>query len=367
MTLVRLKGLNRVRKRRADGSETVYWYAWKGGPRLPGKPNSTEFMAAYDAALAARKAPASDTLAGLVTLYKSKPEYLQLGASTRREWTQWLDRIVVQGKTRQGVKWGLGDLPMSRLDDTRVRAFIMDWRDQWAASPRTADYGIQVLSRVLGFAVQRGLLSMNRAAGIPHLYDADRADLIWDAADLARFCAAAPPPVTQALRLACLTGLRRGDLVKLQWRHVGDLAIEIPTNKSGRKRIATIPLLAEAKALLAEIGRRGALQTVLTNAHGGQWGVGSLSHRIGHFAGQVKVERSLHDARGTFATRLRMAGLTADEIAGIMGWEVDQVERILARYVDQARVIRALVNKVERNERRAQAPNFLPTAPADDT
>jgi len=55
---VRLKGLNRVTKRLADGKTVSYRYAWKGGPRLPGKPGDPDFMAAYNAALATRvKAP----------------------------------------------------------------------------------------------------------------------------------------------------------------------------------------------------------------------------------------------------------------------------------------------------------------------
>ena len=33
---VRLKGLNSIRKRLADGTYRTYWYAWKGGPPLRG-------------------------------------------------------------------------------------------------------------------------------------------------------------------------------------------------------------------------------------------------------------------------------------------------------------------------------------------
>ena len=33
---VNLKGINRITKRLADGSSVTYYYAWKGGPRLPG-------------------------------------------------------------------------------------------------------------------------------------------------------------------------------------------------------------------------------------------------------------------------------------------------------------------------------------------
>ena len=40
MVRVRLKGLNSIRKKLADGSTVTYWYAWKGGPRLTGSPGS---------------------------------------------------------------------------------------------------------------------------------------------------------------------------------------------------------------------------------------------------------------------------------------------------------------------------------------
>jgi len=31
---IRLKGLNSITKRLADGTTRTYWYAWKGGPPL---------------------------------------------------------------------------------------------------------------------------------------------------------------------------------------------------------------------------------------------------------------------------------------------------------------------------------------------
>lgn len=76
MARVRIKGLNRTVARAADGREVVYWYAWKGGPRLPGGPGSPEFLAAYAQAVADRKAAHAgppDTLAGLVARYKAAP------------------------------------------------------------------------------------------------------------------------------------------------------------------------------------------------------------------------------------------------------------------------------------------------------
>jgi hypothetical protein len=44
---VHLKGINSIRKKLSDGSVRVYYYAWKGGPRLPGRPGDPEFVDAY--------------------------------------------------------------------------------------------------------------------------------------------------------------------------------------------------------------------------------------------------------------------------------------------------------------------------------
>lgn len=249
MPYVRLKGLNRVATRGRDGRPVVYWYAWKGGPRLEGEPGTAAFIDAYNRAVAARRAPARDDLRGLVVKYKSSPEWARNAPSTKAEWSRWLDKIM----DTDGVV-AIGELPLAALDDRRVRAELLAWRDQFAATPRSADYAMQVLSRVLNFGVDRGLLAINAAAGVKALYTVDRADQIWTAADLARFIAAAPSPeVAFIVQLACLTGLRREDLVRLQWSHVGDLAIVMATGKSRGKRTVTVPMIDDTRALLARI------------------------------------------------------------------------------------------------------------------
>ena len=54
---VRLKGINLIRKRLADGSLRAYYYAWKGVPALRGEPGTPEFMAWYNDAAASKVPP----------------------------------------------------------------------------------------------------------------------------------------------------------------------------------------------------------------------------------------------------------------------------------------------------------------------
>lgn len=369
MAIVRLKGLNRVRKRLKDGREVVYWYAWKGGPKLDGQPGSPEFLASYNRAVEARRAPAHENLAALVSRYRASPEYLQkLAPATRKEWARWLDRIAADTDALD-----IGGLPLKALDDRRVRADLLEWRDQWADRPRSADYAMQVLSRVLAHGVDRGHLAINVVAGVAQLYASDRADQVWSRDEIERTAAAAASPeVGVIVRLACLTGLRRTSLTKLSWSHVGDLAIVMPAAKKrrGQARAIVIPLLDDTRRLLAEIraqqlARHAQLAaqaarkkrpppaeptTVLTNTRGLPWTPDGLETQVIKAKAAAGVDKHLHDARGTFATRLRLAGLTASEIADVLGWEEDRVQRLLDVYVDRDSVVRALATRLNRKD-----------------
>lgn len=371
MPSVKLKGLNRVKKRLKDGREVIHYYAWKGGPALKGKPGSPEFVASYNEAVAQRRTPQKDTLAGLVQAYRMSPEFQRLAPSTRKEWATWLDRIAADETDKD-----IGGLPVKLLDDRRVKADLLDWRDQWANRPRAADYGMQVLSRVLGWSVGRGRLAINAAAGSEQLYSNNRADQIWLACETNLYVAKAPSPeVGFIVPLAILTGLRREDLARLdEDEHIGDLAIVMATGKSQGRKIVRVPLIPEAKDLLAEIRaqklrrhaelcerarRKGKpeppLSTrVLTNTRGKAWTVNGLEHQVIDTKAKAGIDKHLHDCRGTFGTRLRKAGLTAPEIADILGWEEDRVNRLLATYVDQDAIIQAIAERIGRSETREQ-------------
>jgi hypothetical protein len=55
---------------------------------------------------------------------------------------------------RHGWTELLGDLRIAQFErPEKIRPIIRRWRNQWADKPRTADYAMQVLSRVLSHAV----------------------------------------------------------------------------------------------------------------------------------------------------------------------------------------------------------------------
>jgi integrase len=221
---------------------------------------------------------------------------------------------------------------------------------------------IQVLSRLLSWGVDRTRLTNNVAEGIASLYENNRSDIIWLPSHFEAFNAQASIEVQEAVALAACTGLRRGDLVKLPRAAIGDHAIVWNTGKSRGRALVVIPLLAETKALLKSIEERWEAEqqaqrpsrrkpfpeTVLSNSRWQPWTPMGFGSRFNDAKVESGIEVNLHDLRGTFATRCMIAGLTDQEIADILGWTTKEVAAIRVKYVDQARVVVAIGERLAR-------------------
>ncbi len=335
MVSVVLKGVAKV-----TAKGRTYYYAWRGGPRLQGKPGSPEFIASFNEAIASRRTADDGKVRGLVAHYRASPAFTGLAPTTRKIWTPWLDRIVER----------FGDYRVGLFDHPeKMRPIIKRWRDQWADRPRSADYAIQVLSRVMTHAVDLDRISANPCEGVKSLYVVDRADTIWTDDDLAAFRKAASPEVWRGVLLASLTGFRAEDLRRLSWSHVGELEITIPTNKSRGGRSAFVPLYDALRDALAEMPRRST--AVLTNEKGRPWkdGPNGSGFREARETALPGRDLHFHDLRGTFATRAHLAGLSNREIAELLAWDEARVDRIIRRYVGRKAIAEGMIQKLNRN------------------
>ena len=72
---IRLKGINRITKRLADGTTRTYWYAWKGGPPLRGEPGTPEFIASYNEAAARKVVPPRGKLLSVLQHYQASEDF----------------------------------------------------------------------------------------------------------------------------------------------------------------------------------------------------------------------------------------------------------------------------------------------------
>ena len=340
MVKVELRGIHKLN---IKGKR--YYYAWRGGPRLRSEPGSPEFMASYNQAIEERRTPEPGRFKSLVVLYRASQDYKTLAESTRKNWSPWLDRIAEY----------FGDLRIAQFDrPEKIRPVIRRWRNQWADKPRTADYGMQVLSRVLSHAVDPlGKIAGNPCEGIKQLYSGDRSEIIWTDSDIAILKKTCSPEIAYAVDLASHSGLRLSDLLRLSWSHVEENAIRFPTGKSRGRREAVIPLYDDLRGVLAKIPKRSPI--ILTSSKRQPWtadGFGSSFNTAKHDAGLAEKDLHFHDLRGTAATKFYIAGLKIRVIAEILAWSEDQVERIIHRYVARGAAVEEAIRQLNEARKR---------------
>lgn len=149
---VRLKGLNRVSKKLADGSTATYYYAWKGGPRMPGKPGDPEFVTAFHTFHSTKVESPAGTLLSVMNTYQESPKFLDLAPRTRRDYVRHIRKIETE----------YHDFPLAALSDRATRGEFLSWRDRLAkASRRQADYTYSVLALIISWGFDRGLVPGN--------------------------------------------------------------------------------------------------------------------------------------------------------------------------------------------------------------
>jgi integrase len=315
---IRLKGLNRVVKTLADGTQRTYWYAWKGGPPLCGEPGTPEFIASYNEAAARKIETPRGQLIGVLQAYQASQDFTGLAESTRHGYVGLIRRIEKE----------FGDFPLSALTDRRTRGIFLAWRDRYAASSgrRQADYAWTVLARILSWGHDRGLVLANPCERGGRLYRGTRREIVWTVADEALFLERAPAHLHLPLVLALWTGQRQGDLLRLPWSAYDGTHIRLRQGKTGARVV--IPVGAPLKAALDATAKASPI--VLVKRNGAPWtsaGFQSAWCRACKRVGLVGL--TFHDLRGTAVTRLAIAGATEPQIAAITGHSLRSVRAIL--------------------------------------
>lgn len=351
---VPLKGINRTKKKLADGATVTYFYAWKGGPRLEGIYGSPEFHASYNRAVESRRPAVAGTVRSILEAYEQSPAFDALAPRTQSDYRKLLR--IIEGE--------FADFPLKAYEDRRTRGVFMAWRDRLAVkSRRQADYAFAVLARINAWAFDRGLVALNPCERAGRVYRSTRSENVWTDADEAAFLAKAPAHLHLALILALWTGQRQGDLLKITWGAYDGTKIRLRQRKT--KVPVEIPVgaplkkaLNATKAKLAEIkeGKPRPL-TILATLDGTSWtesGFRASWRKACAKAGVVGV--TFHDLRGTAVTRLALAGCTAPEIATVTGHSLRDVGAILdSHYLNRdPKLAESAVRKLER---RTESPN----------
>lgn len=333
---------------RRPGRCYIYWYE----SREPGAECLGRFTGRTMAeAEAAERAGAADIAAKYADLARPKAnpgfmlsvirdferlELPKLAAATRRVWRGHLAKIEIV----------FGETSLRAMQRKGTRQLIKRWHEGMAAQPRTANYRLTVLTRVLNWAVDEERLTRNPASGIKRVDEGPgRAAITWSPSELEAFLRLCTPHVGRAVRLAALTGLRLGDVIDLNWSQIEDDVIRRPTAKSRRKQRASIALYPALRELLAECPKVG--PKVITNSRGHPWTSGdsfdsSMRPAIKAFRQAGGAAKHFHDLRGTACTFMLAGGLTSRQIALALGWSEREVENRLNDYADLDAVARVM-------------------------
>jgi len=277
--------------------------------------------------------------------YQQSQNFLGLRDRTRADYVKQIVKIEQK----------LGDCPIKALSDPRTRGVFLDWRDELALkSKRQADYALTILGTVLGWAKERGKITVNPCERIGRVYNGTRVDFVWSIEDESAFLRSAPPHLHLPLLLALWTGQRQGDLLRLTWNAYNGSEIRLRQSKSiGRHRRlvnVVIPVGAPLKAALDEAAKNKRSPIVLLNSDGRPWtedGFRTSFNKARNKAGVVGL--TFNDLRGTAVTRLALEGASEAQIVSITGHALNDVHSILdAHYLHRdPELARAAIHKLE--------------------
>jgi len=194
------------------------------------------------------------------------------------------------------------------LDFDRLRIKLLK-----SKSPQTVAYLLKLIKRTINFGVKRQLCPpLGFQIELPKVNNCKTEDLSPD--QLKRLLEAIDSdPNMQAgnmMKMALFTGMRRGELFRLQWRDIdferGFISIRGP--KGGQDQI--IPLNAEARNLLRQHQLCKPDSPFVFPGRGGQQrtDIRKQVNRIKERAGLPKSFRALHGLRHTYASMLASSG-----------------------------------------------------------
>lgn len=348
--LAKLKGIHRVRRALANGETRFHYYAWRGGPSfwISAKPvvdpAPEEFVAAFEIARGSRLAPAAtarDTVESLIRKFRAA-RFEQLSRSSRLGYEDGFEAIRKRFASAE----------IGFFEEKLMRGKVKDWHRSFAATPRAADMRLGTLVALMNFAVDEGLIAAHALGGIERLHEANRAHIIWDPGEIELFAKDAPFPLFLALHFLRLTGLRRGDALRIQLSADKGSHLEWTTSKT--ESFVVIPVVQELRAMLDIAARHRARKkvaatTILFNHLGRPWTPDGFSSSFDKRRDELGIEKRMHDLRGTAATGFMQAGLTDEEVADILGWKTADIAAIRKRYVARGAIVQAAIARLERN------------------
>jgi len=304
-----------VRKRLADGTVKTYYY----------DRNKTKRESRYQ----------DGSIGALIVAYQISPEYRGLAPKTK--------------KSYQLALTDLAEHQHAQVSDFR-RRHVLEARDAISIGRGSASANIfvRVVGTLFNWAVEREWIDYSPVPGIKPLAIGNFP--VWSEDQVKTALAGLPEHLRRVVILGMHTGQRRGDLIALPWSAFQGGVLRLLPEKTSRPGDADliIPVHRDLSAELKVWPR--AADTILTTQTGLRWIGENLSREMSRELQRLGLPAGLniHGLRKLAATRLAQAGCTAHEIASITGHKTLSMVSLYTRSVDQERLARAAVSRLEK-------------------
>lgn len=328
----KLVGLHTVKAKRKDGSVSVYYYAWRGGPPMKSKPGTKAFLHEFSRLTKDRvKDSVSETLGWLADQYHASGDFQKLRPSTRGDY----ERIIRVIK----VKWG--DMPLRALEARGARTLFIDWRDEMRSTPRSADLHLSVLARIISWGKDREHVMRNPLERVGKLHNETRKDDVWLPSQIEKILTEGAPHIANVVKVALWTMQRQSDVLALATIAYDDGRLWVTQGKT-RARVRIRP--ADEIVPLLDDAKERKRQRVLVNSRGENWTASGFRASLRKEMARLKISGvRFHDLRGTAITYAYANGVEIERIAEISGHSRSECEAIIRRnYLAGEGVIEAI-------------------------
>lgn len=258
----------------------------------------------------------------------------------------------------------LGKLKLQDITAARIQRLYSDLEKQ-SVGKRTIEITHTVLHGFLAHAQRLGLVAQNWAALVEVPRPASREMVVWDESQVSQFLIANPDPF---YRLALATGMRRGELIGLQWKDIdwntgmlhirrqvyelegGGWIFQAPKTERGRRgiRLGRGMLEALRYQFTVTIPQMQAIAGEAWQENDLIFPTGKGTPRNGYNVSKDFHERAVisglpvirfHDMRHTAASIMLLHGEPPVRVAGILGQSVQILLSTYAHYIpdDQER------------------------------
>jgi integrase len=324
-----------------DGEGRPHHYFRKRGQprvRLPGLVGSTEFMSAYQAAIAAtpiaigtsRSKPGS--VAAAIASYLASPRFKALAPSSQQ-----VRRFVLEAFRRdQGDK----------LIAAMPKKFIAAMLD--AMTPTAARNWLKAIRALVQHCIDVDLIKEDPTLGI-RLRPTKGEFHCWTEEEIAAFTTTFPIGTRErlAMALGLYTGQRRGDVIRMGRQHIKDGVLHVRQEKTNAA--LAIPVHPKLQAVLAAVP--ATQLTFMQTLKGKPFTGHAFSNWFAKACNKAGLgsQCTFHGLRKAACRRLAEAGCSANEIASISGHATLKEVARYTKAVDQARMARNAMARTHRN------------------